>query len=387
MVALACISVSLSAPMALASAPATPFRIKPSARADWDTAHLDNAAQDHTHASELRRLWLGAAGTLHTLNYKAVADIGGLEHGLNRHHIKMRDAWLSHPLGPGTLMLGQFKQVFSLEGHTGSSVGTFMERSGAIDTLSPGYHKAIGWQMAAARSTLAASAWRLQKIGAPQFAGYGVGTRLTFTPLMDTDEVRHLGLSLAHEHHDHPGTDGAPALTLRPRPGTRLSSAMRPTLATFSGNGATDADKWSLEYARVHGAWSWQGEFSGGMLDDGTEEARLIAEYGALSWFVSGHTRRYDAAGGRFGRIKGVTPSTPGWELALRYEHIRGRQRDHHGLDHIDTSTSAWTLASNWYLHPNLRLMLNLVTSFDRDHLARTHSRSRELIARAQYDF
>jgi len=200
-------------------------------------------------------------------------------------------------------------------------------------------------------------------------------------------ELRHLGLSLAHERHDHPGSEDAPAPTIRARTGARLSKAMRPNLASFSSGGATDVDKWSLEYTRVHGAWSWQGEFSGGMLDDGSEEAKLIAEYAALSWFVSGHTRRYDAVGGRFGRIKGVTSGHPGWELALRYEHVRGRQRDHHGLDHIDTSTSAWTLASNWYLHPNVRLMLNLVTSFDHDRVAHSHSRNRELIARAQYDF
>jgi len=248
MALLACISVSLSAPMASAGQSTSTFSIK---RADWDTAHLDSAVQNHTHASELR----------------------------------------------------------------------------------------------------------------------------------------HLGLSLAHERHDHPGSEDAPALTIRARTGARLSKAMRPNLASFSGGGATDVDKWSLEYARAHGAWSWQGEFSGGMLDDGSEEAKLIAEYAALSWFVSGHTRRYDAVGGRFGRIKGVTSGHPGWELALRYEHVRGRQRDHHGLDHIDTSTSAWTLASNWYLHPDLHLTLNLVTSFDHDRVARSHSRSRELIARVQYDF
>jgi len=385
--ALACAVIALSVPTAQAAISAPAFSLKPSMRADWDTAYLDHESKGTARGSTLRRLWLGASGKVYTLNYKATADLGGLEHRLSQGSVKMRDLWLSQQLGPGALMLGQFKQAFSLEGQTSSSVMTFIERTWAIAAFAPGYHKAIGWQMAGARSTLAASAWSLQKIGAPQFAGYGVGTRLTFAPLMNAENIRHLGLSLAHEHHDHPGTGGAPALKLRPRGGSHLSKAMRPTLASFSAGGAAEVDKWSLEYARVHGTWSWQGEFSGGLLHDGTDAAQLISEYGALSWFVSGHSRRYDAASGRFGRIQGVSTSRPGWELALRFEHIRGRQRDNYGIDHIDTETSAWTLASNWYLHPNVRLMLNLVTSFDRDHLKHTHSRTRELIARAQYDF
>jgi len=183
------------------------------------------------------------------------------------------------------------------------------------------------------------------------------------------------------------GAQGAPAMRLRPRTPSHLSRAIRPTVATFSDGLDTAVDKWSLEYARVHGSWSWQGEFSGGLLDDGSEHARLLAGYSALSWFVSGHARRYDVASGSFMRVQGVFPNSPGWELALRYERMHGRQRDKNGLDRIDLSVSVLTLASNWYLRPNLRLMLNLVMNHERDHLTRSSGHSRELIARAQYDF
>jgi len=270
---------------------------------------------------------------------------------------------------------------------TASSTAPFIERTAAMTVFSPDYRKALGWQMATARSSLASSVWTLQKIGTPQFAGYGAGTRFTFAPLMRGNDTRHLGVSFAHERHARRRRGGAPALKLRSRTGSHLFRAMRPVMAEFSDGRATDMDKWSLEYARTHGAWSWQGEFSGGQLDDGTEEAKLMAEYGALSWFVSGHTRRYDTVGGRFGRVQGISASHPGWELALRYEHIRGRQRGDNGLDTTDIETSAWTLASNWYLHPNLRLMLNLVATFDHDHNTHASSLTRELIARAQYDF
>jgi len=373
--ALVCMCVGLAAS---AGASETTFSITPTGRLHWDASR---------HDSEFRRLWLGGKGHLGALDYKAVADLSALEHEFTRDHIKLKDLWLRQPLGPGALMLGQFKQAFSLEGQTSSNVGSFMERPGAINALAPGYRKAIGWQMASARGSLAASAWRLQSIGRPELAGFGLGTRLTFAPRALDGDVHHLGLSFAHEHHDHPGTHGAPALNLRPRTSARLSRAVRPIVAVFSDGLDTAVDKWSLEYARVYGAWSWQGEFSGGLLDDGSEHARLLAGYSALSWFVSGHARRYDVASGRFMRVQGVFPNAPGWELALRYERMHGRQRDKNGLDRIDLSVSVLTLASNWYLRPNLRLMLNLVMNHERDHLTRASDHARELIGRVHYDF
>jgi len=377
---------ALSAPMALAG---TTFTIKPNARLDWDSAHMERTAPGArtAHGSELRRLWLGASGQVGGLDYKAVADLTKLEHRVRRDAIKMRDAWLGKKIGPGKLMLGQLKQAFSLDGETSSSAGIFIERANSVSPLLPGFRKAIGWKMADAQRSLTASVWRLQQIGKPQLAGFGAGTRLTFAPQAEVGDVRHLGLSLVHEHHAHPGTRGAPALRVRANMGAHLSTAARLDLARFSSGRAVDAEKWALEYARVNGAWSWQGEFSGSLMNDGVEKARIVGGYAALGFFVSGHTRRYEVGSGHFAQIKGVSWNSPAWELALRLDHVRGRQDAAGKSVRVDASATALTFASNWYVHPNLRLMLNVVSSHDRNPLTGHKGRNHELIGRVQYAF
>ncbi|MCW0414899.1 hypothetical protein NB689_000653 [Xanthomonas sacchari] len=147
-------------------------------------------------------------------------------------------------------------------------------------------------------------------------------------------------------------------------------------------------DKWSLEYAQVRGPLSWQGEFSGGLFDDGAQRADVMAAYGFVSWFATGESRRYDSKTGRFTRIRQVNHNYGAFELALRYDRMWGAQHRDGQPDLLDASTASWTLAGNWYLKPNLRLMLNLIDSRNRDHLAGvTLDHTRAITGRFQYDF
>jgi len=200
--------------------------------------------------------------------------------------------------------------------------------------------------------------------------GVAFGTRLTFVPTHGAWNGQHLRLSLMHQAHGH----------RFPKPTLHL----RPSATSFSANGATEMDTWSLQYVRVYGAWLCQGEFSGGLTHDGSEEAQFLGGYGALRWFTSGHSRRDTTVSGRF--IHARTQS-PGWELVLNYERTHGRQRDNLGQDRMNTSTGAWTLGGYWYVRPNLRLWLSLVTTIDLDHLTRIDGRSTEWIGRVHYDF
>ncbi|HBK47345.1 MAG TPA: porin, partial [Xanthomonadaceae bacterium] len=184
------------------------------------------------------------------------------------------------------------------------------------------------------------------------------------------------------------GAHGAAALRIRPRPAGHLSDQSRITLASFGDGRDTDVDKWSLEYAQVRGPLSWQGEFSGGEFDDGAQRASVRAAYGLVSWFVTGESRGYDRRTGRFARIGDIAHRHGAFELALRYERMWGEQHYAGQPALIDAATGSWTLGANWYLKPNLRLMLDLIDSRNRDRLARTTlDHTRALTGRFQYDF
>ncbi|MEB1528457.1 OprO/OprP family phosphate-selective porin [Xanthomonas sp. WHRI 7945] len=359
-------------------------------RLHWDFAQFDNDGRGTPNPddTEIRRLWLDVSGKFFGFGYKVEGDFAGLQDDFNSKGIEAKDVYLTRKFEAGTLSVGQFKQYFSLDDRTGSNFGQFLERSGAASTLAPLYRKAVSWQAAGKDYTWAASVYSLESIDVSNIKGDAFGGRGTWAPGARDGDVLHLGLSLAHERYDHPGANGAPALSIRPRPAGHLSDDSRITLARFADGRDTDVDKWSLEYAQVRGPLSWQGEFSGGLFDDGAQRAQVMSAYGFVSWFATGESRRYDSKTGRFTRIAQVNNPRGAFELALRYDRMWGTQHLDGQADFLDASTASWTLAGNWYLKPNLRLMLNLIDSRNRDHLAgATLDRTRAITGRFQYDF
>lgn len=351
--------------------------------------HLDFASFDNDRRgtpnkdeTEVRRAWLDVSGKFFLVDYKMEADFSG-------DRVEAKDVYLSRGFGDaGRLTVGQFKQYFSLDDRTGSNYGSFLERGNVGTTLAPLYRLGASWQANPGDFTWAASVYSLESIDAWQVKGRAAGGRATWSPAPVSGDVLHLGVSVARELYDNPGASGAPGLRIRPRPAGHLSDESRLTLVDFSAGRDTDVDKWSLEYAQVRGPWSWQGEFSGANFDDGLQRGKVVAGYGMLSWFVTGESRTYDARTGRFARVKDIRHKAGAFELALRYDQMRGDQHQV-GLPALrEGSTEAWTLGGNWYLRDNLRFMLNLIESRNRDRLADvTVDRTRAVTGRLQFDF
>ena len=353
-------------------------------RLHLDFASFDNDGRGTPNKddTEVRRAWLDVSGKFFVVDYKMEADFSG-------DRVEAKDVYLSRSFGDaGRLTVGQFKQYFSLDDRTGSNYGSFLERGNAGTSLAPLYRLGASWQANPGDFTWAASLYSLESIDAWQVKGRAAGGRATWAPSPTAGDVLHLGISVARELYDNPGASGAPALRIRPRPAGHLSDESRLTLVDFSAGRDTDVDKWSLEYAQVRGPWSWQGEFSGATFDDGLQRGKVLAGYGMLSWFVTGESRGYDSRTGRFARIKDIRHKAGAFELALRYDQMRGDQHLVGLPDLRDGSTEAWTLGGNWYLRDNLRFMLNLIESRNRDRLAEvTVDRTRAVTGRLQFDF
>lgn len=367
-----------------------PVTIALGGRVHWDFAafHNDDRGQDNPNDTQFRRVWLDVSGKFYGFDYKAEVDLAGLQDEPGSAGIVARDVFIARKFAAGTLTVGQFKQYFSLDDRTGSNYGTFLERATGPSTLAPIYRKGISWQAVLPHGTWAASAYSLESIDNSATKGKALGGRATWLALDQGNRLRHLGLSLAHEAYDHPGAGDAAVLSIRPRPDNDLAENSRITLARFDAGRDTDVDKWALEYAEVHGPWSWQGEYSGGTFSDGASRATVTSAYGFVSWFVTGESRGYDRKTGRFSRIKGVNHKTGAVELALRYDRMDGEQHPDRGANTIDASMRAWTLGANWYFKPNLRVMLELIDSRNRDHLtASTLDHATAVTGRFQYDF
>ncbi|KAB7767906.1 OprO/OprP family phosphate-selective porin [Xanthomonas maliensis] len=359
-------------------------------RVHWDFTAFDNddRGTPDRNDTQFRRIWLDVSGKFYGFDYKAEADFAGLQYEPGSRGVLARDVYLAKRFAAGTLTVGQFKQYFSLDDRTGSNYGPFLERGYASTTLAPIYRKAISWQAHRPDATWSSSLYSLESIDNSATKGGGLGTRLTWAPELGEARLRHLGLSLAHERYSHPGSGGAAPLLIRPRPENDLANNSRITLARFADGRDTDFDKWSLEYAEVVGPWSWQGEFSGAVLDDDAQHANILATYGLVSWFVTGESRGYDRKTGRFSRIKTPNHRAGAFELALRYDRMWGDQHLRGAPDFIDATTQSWTLGGNWYIKPNLRVMLNVIDSRNRDSMLHTLvDHTLAVTGRFQYDF
>ncbi len=349
---------------------------------DFATFDNDDRGKRNKNDTEIRRAWVDVSGKFFAVDYKMEADFSG-------DRVEAKDVYISRSFGTaGKLTVGQFKQYYSLDDRTSSNYGSFLERGNAAITLAPLYRLGVSWQANPGDFTWAASIYSLESIDAWQVKGRAAGGRVTWAPSPSAGDVLHLGVSLAREAYDNPGANGAPALRISPRPAGHLSDESRLRLVDFSAGRDTDVNKWSLEYAQVKGPLSWQGEFSGATFDDGSQRGDVMAAYGALGWFVTGETRSYDSKTGRFARIKDIRHKLGAFELALRYDQMRGAQHLNGQPDLRDGSTEAWTLAGNWYMRDNLRFMLNVIQSRNRDRLTSTTlDNTRAVTGRLQFDF
>lgn len=358
-------------------------------RLHWDFADFDDDARGLRNGddTEVRRLWLDLSGKFYGWGYKIEGDFAGLQDDFSRDSVEAKDVYVTRDFKAGKLTLGQFKQHFTLDDRISSNYGVFMERSMFASSVAPLYRLGASWITARDGYTVAASVYSLESIDVWQVKGRAAGARGTWTPLHDEQRTLHLGLSLAREAYDHPGRDGANALRIAPRPAGHLSDNSRATLINFNRGLDTDVDKYSLEFGLSHGPLYLQSELGGADFDDGVQRGEVRSAYGLVGWFLTGESMPYDAKTGRFARVKPAR-SSGAWQLALRYDTIRGKQRLDGRADFSDVSMEQASVGVNWHLRSNLRFMLDWIESRNRDRLAdRTLDRTRALTGRFQYDF
>ena len=306
--------------------------------------------------SEFRRARLFMEGSVYgNIKYKFQYDFASSD--------PFKDAYIQIKKVPmaGNFTVGHFKEPFSLEELTSSKYITFMERSlPNVFSSSRNLGVRLNRSFMDKRATAAFGFFRQ---GNPADTSstfgnsgtYNATTRLTMLPwyVEKGRQLVHLGLSYRHAFHDE-----NERIRFRQRPEAHLG----PRLVETPRFHVEDVDYFAPEVALVYGPASLQFEWMSALADRPTgEDLHYNGYYIFGSFFLTGEHRPYKTSSGAFNRVK--PKKNFDWkggygalELAARYSMIDLNDEDMNGGE-----LSNFTFGVNWYLNPNVRIMLNYV--------------------------
>jgi phosphate-selective porin OprO/OprP len=321
----------------------------------WSTGdELEAAGFNSDAGTEFRRARLFIGGKIYdNYEFKAQYDFAGGD-------ADFKDVWMAHNNVPGlgTLKVGHFKEPMGLEVLMSSKDTTFMERAlPSVFTSERSTGIGMARTFSDARVGIAAGAFfEADGFGDGDEDGRNITGRVHGRPYLNEDGDRyvHLGASVSHREFDD-------SLRIRQRPENHFPDRYINT-NSFS---ADDALVLGGEAAVVVGPFSLQGELL--HMDVGRPSGESDADFSGFyvqgSWFLTGEHRRYKAGSGIFDKIKpkenfnGFGKGGIGaWELAVRFSSIDLDDGTIEGGEEDNI-----TLGVNWYINPNLKLMLNYI--------------------------
>lgn len=344
--------------------PSGDFSFQMGGRIEADFAHYDQDRQKLGDGTDMRRARLYAQGTLYR-DWDWKFEYEFADNSTSSTNSKgITDAYLRYKgFAPLLITAGNFKQPFGLEQMMSAHNLTFTERA-LSQTFVPGRGIGIGVQGSGAHWSLAGAAAGERPEGdvaAEGDEGWNLSARGTFAPFVDPGRVLHFGASAWR----HEPQDSGNALRWRSKPESNVTGVF--LVDTGQLTGVDDFLASAAEAAGVWGPLSLQAEYMRADLTRAkARDASFDGWYAQASWFLTGESRPYKVADGIFDR---VTPKSSvglggwgAWEVAARLSDIDltdagivgGQQRD-------------LTLALNWYLAPNLRLMLDYVRVLELD--------------------
>jgi len=365
------------------------FKLGGRIQADANYSNNDNfvlAATPATHAeandgTEFRRARIDFGGTFYKdWSFKTVADFA--DNG-----VAMKDLFIQYTgLGFMSVTGGQQKQNFSRELLESSNDQMFTERSLMNVLVAPVADRAIGLNFQSEAKTGWTAAGGIYgnsitpaRTGAtPEVAnagdeGFGISGRATYAPIEEKTKVVHLGIAGNYRKPDDTG-DVSLAKGLKFEYETNHMS----NLFLVEKN-VFDVDNISmlgLETSGLYGPFSIGAEYTRMWIDrkqkgtgvvaadGGSSNLEMDAWYADAAWTITGESRQYKQ--GRFYKVepaKSFSFKNGGlgaWELATRYSNVDLNDGNFKG-----GKLSNVTVALNWYLNSNIRLMADYTRAFN----------------------
>lgn len=280
------------------------------------------------------------------------------------------------------LTLGHQKHAISMEVQESSNDIMFTERSMVYGLTVPHFDRAIGVNLKTKGHDWSAQVGAYGDSVTPNDAadeGWGLGSRVTYTPINTKHEVIHLGAYAGFRKPNEVGhrQDKAKPFELE------YEAAHMSSLKLSDTGGINNVSSYTLgglEAAAMYGPFSVQGEYARSWVDTDKDNNSAGNTYDFDAWYIqagwtlTGESRSYKGSDGEFKRLKAAKPFSlkegGGWgavELAARYDTIDLNSDDEHG-----GRESAVTVALNWYLNDNVRLMADYRRVIDLDRSAIT---------------
>ena len=319
---------------------------------DWAWMSSDKDLKEHAgnfvDGTEFREIRLFSSGTLYeNIDFKVQFDISDYE-------IDLKDVYIGFKGLPVYIMVGNFKEPFSLEELTSSKYITFMERS-LPSLFYPKWNSGLQISSSAFNNRLS---WAAGVFGDTDNRGYGdieegynITARITGLPMYveDGEKLLHLGISLTRRN-----------TTANVRYAQYPEAHLAPYLVDTRNFSADNIVIIDSEAAAIYGPFSLQGELFSTLVESSTlKDPSFLSYYAQASLFITGEHRPYKS-----GVFTGIKPesnfgngSFGALELAARYSYL--------DLDDVinDGKLSNITFGINWYLNSHSRIMLNYIRS------------------------
>ena len=307
------------------------------------------------------------------------------------------------------LTVGKYKTNYGIENATSSSWITAMERPAMYDFLAGGddpdfginlSHAGDNYSLMAQVATTGDKPGEVDKKPADSNNDiYGYTLRATWAPILEPDQVLHLGVDFHDSNPDNNETQ------IRSRFGIRSDADDRMRFAEFE-NTKRDSE-YALEAAYQLGSARLQSEYYArqvrGTTDGENAKADINGYYAQISWLF-GSSRGYDAGEGKWKKPRDVNS----WEVFARYENTvidankaASKKNINDNIDGITAlnrgkkhDVDALTLGVNYFPNENVRASLNYInykisnidTSADIDG-RKVKDDSSAIVARLQYAF
>ena len=304
-----------------------------------------------TDSEEFRTARLGLQAEFGEAKIVAEFDFSGDD-------VSPNDVYLNYSFDFGSVRVGNFKTMNSLDELTSGRHVTFMERGISTDLFALDRRIGISYTWSGNGFLASVGAFGGRMDNNFRFAERdgtdALAARLVYAGETE-DTLYHIGASWRHLNYDG-GT------RVRSRPQAHLANRFQAAdYRTGSAAGEADSSTYTnVEFAFVRGAFHGHAEAARLDMDGPAGSPAFNSLFVQGGWIITGESRPYKRSSGTFDRIVAERPITSGgpgaWEVAARYDIT----------DMGDANLGEFrstTFGVNWYPVKHVRITGNYVTS------------------------